>query len=300
MKWAKIRILAVAASIICSASNLHSEEIKGEVFIVTKGGDNKRLGRVSVRVLDFSTAAASVVKKSQAAAEILPQLRAMKEKAKADSDKVDILSAEHKERFQTYLDWLCVTSYYGSGRFYFADLPDPIAETKTDSDGKYSVTVPAPGQYALAAVAERTIGSSEEHYYWLISVTVKSGSATDGTLSNDNLASANSNESMITTCSPTLEADNAVKGAKIAVRMVAKLKEPVRAAAQPLPPQSTPKPKSAKEAQDMAVRKYPDLGVAGSALNRAFLAKVQQYKAARSAIFDDPAWPLIIAEECAH
>lgn len=280
MKWAKIRVWAVAAAFICSAGNaVQAEEINGEVFIVTKGGDNKRLGRVSVRVLDLATTAALVAKKVEVSADLLPRLRAMKEKAKADADKASFSNPEHKERFQTYLDWLCVTSFYASGRYFCADLPAPIAEGKTDSDGKYSIAVPGPGQYAVAAIAQRTIGSDEEHYYWLVSVDVKAGGPTSATLSNDNLASAQSSESIIRTCSPALEADNAVKGAKIATQMIAKLNEPeppkmpVAVAVAPMP-----SPKTVQEAQELAVKKFPDIGVAGSKLNRAFLDRVQQYR----------------------
>ncbi|MDR3403952.1 MAG: hypothetical protein P4L99_15755 [Chthoniobacter sp.] len=46
------------------------------------------------------------------------------------------------------------------------------------------------------------------------------------------------------------------------------------------------------EAQAEAVRRYPQLGVAGSPLNRAFVEKYQSLKASNSSDLQDPVWPL--------
>ena len=59
-------------------------------------------------------------------------------------------------------------------------------------------------------------------------------------------------------------------------------------------------PVSAEEAaQRRAVARYPELGVAGSPLNREFLRRVQQYRAERPDFFANPEWPTELARECA-
>ena len=58
-------------------------------------------------------------------------------------------------------------------------------------------------------------------------------------------------------------------------------------------------PAASASAQMEAVKKYPPLGVAGSAFNREFLARTQRARAETPGLFDDPAWPLALADELA-
>jgi len=53
-------------------------------------------------------------------------------------------------------------------------------------------------------------------------------------------------------------------------------------------------------AQAEAMRRYPDLGIAGSPLNRAFLEKYQSLKAGNSPDLQDPAWPLHLTRKIAN
>jgi hypothetical protein len=43
--------------------------------------------------------------------------------------------------------------------------------------------------------------------------------------------------------------------------------------------------------------KFPDLAVRNSALNREFLRRYQVYQQSNQAYFQDPEWPLHLAEE---
>jgi hypothetical protein len=64
--------------------------------------------------------------------------------------------------------------------------------------------------------------------------------------------------------------------------------------------QAAPRTWTEAEAKAEAVRRYPQLGVANSQMNRAFLARYQQMKANNPAFFSDSAWPLRLAEEVAR
>jgi hypothetical protein len=53
-------------------------------------------------------------------------------------------------------------------------------------------------------------------------------------------------------------------------------------------------------AQKEAMRRYPQLAVANSPMNHAFIAKYKQLKASNSDYLRDPGWPLRLAEEVAQ
>lgn len=54
---------------------------------------------------------------------------------------------------------------------------------------------------------------------------------------------------------------------------------------------------TAAEAQQEAVRRYPEIGVAGSKLNTEFVARYKRYQQERPDFIRDPSWPLRLAEE---
>ncbi len=63
-----------------------------------------------------------------------------------------------------------------------------MADTKTDADGKFSLSVPAGNTYVILAKASREVGDDTECYYWIQDVDLTR--ANDGLsimLSNDNL-----------------------------------------------------------------------------------------------------------------
>lgn len=53
-------------------------------------------------------------------------------------------------------------------------------------------------------------------------------------------------------------------------------------------------------AQKEAMRRYPQLGVANSPMNRAFVARYEQIKAKDPSYLRDPSWPLQLADEVAQ
>jgi hypothetical protein len=78
------------------------------------------------------------------------------------------------------------TRQFDSGISYFYKLPIPIRTTKTDSDGKFRLLVPASDRYAIAATVSRLGGDDAEQYYWLIQIDPKDGRNQKFMLSNDN------------------------------------------------------------------------------------------------------------------
>jgi hypothetical protein len=74
---------------------------------------------------------------------------------------------------------------------------------------------------------------------------------------------------------------------------------PTPAASSPPPPAPDQHFATVADAQKEALRRYPDLGVAGSRFNAGFVALYARYKQERPALFQDPSWPLQIAETVA-
>ncbi len=78
--------------------------------------------------------------------------------------------------------------------WYFRDLPPSVAQTTTDSEGKFVLSVPT-GEYAIAATASRDIVGETETYHWLVKVNVNKEKQTV-TLSNVNLTTSGSPDSL--------------------------------------------------------------------------------------------------------
>ena len=65
--------------------------------------------------------------------------------------------------------------------------------------------------------------------------------------------------------------------------------------------QEVPAPPAASASmQAEAVRKYPALRVAGSAFHREFLARLQRCRVEKPEVFQDPSWPVTLADEVAR
>jgi hypothetical protein len=88
------------------------------------------------------------------------------------------------------------SEYLPSPQLFFELLPArPVATTKSDSDGKFTMELPRPGEMVLGATTDRKLLKSTEHYYWMVKVTPEA--ETSITLSNDNLADSGSPQSLI-------------------------------------------------------------------------------------------------------
>ena len=78
----------------------------------------------------------------------------------------------------------------------FADVPNSDMKATTDAEGRFSMKVPAKGRFAIAARAQRSVVGSTEHYYWLIWVSLDGEKSKQVMLSNNNLMSAESKDSV--------------------------------------------------------------------------------------------------------
>ena len=79
---------------------------------------------------------------------------------------------------------------------YFVDLSAPVSTAKTDADGRFKLTVPDEQDIALLASSSRTILDRVERYFWVVRLAPHDTSIT---LSNDNLTTSGSEDSLLKT-----------------------------------------------------------------------------------------------------
>jgi hypothetical protein len=297
------------------------------MFIRTNGGDNIKLSLVEVDIYDAKVIEADIEKKQDRAKPILDAFAPIQDelgaaaktaddaashasdaeiaaigtdgadKASADSTAARAVADKADAANEQLLN---ESGYLVSTIYYFADLPQPLQSTKTDADGKFEFDVP-PGSYVLVAQSSRKAGAdvvgddvipTTEFYNWMVKVDVDSDKTV--MLANDNLSSTESTDSLVHTPDNELGIYSAMDGKSIETleAMVSQLKEHTRQVEMATYEQDP------GLAQKKAVELYPDLGVAGSELNKEFISRMKRYKVEKQDFFSEPDWPIRLAKEC--
>lgn len=141
--------------------------IEGQVFVVTKGRENVKMGAITVSIYksaDFSSALAA------AAARIAPELFEINEQvARCDREiKVAEISRLSSESYKTRREHLLASikrKYQGvwSGLRQI----EPLAEVVTDADGRFKIDTRGEDSVYLFARAQRQVGGATENYIWV-------------------------------------------------------------------------------------------------------------------------------------
>jgi hypothetical protein len=198
-------------------------KISGQIFIATKGGENIKLALVTVFAIPENKMQSyinekksnAIVQKNKLISTIdlprkeLEQAKLATKEAKNYVDSqtgsssfmkaMDVYSLCQKQEFEKLMVVSKIErdiNYFNSIEYYFDSLPSEITKAKTDSDGKFNLSLP-PGKYAITASSHRQAGGVAEYYYWLISVNTKSKNQSI-MLSNDNLHETYCDDCIIT------------------------------------------------------------------------------------------------------
>jgi hypothetical protein len=187
--------------------------LNGEIFIVTSGHESVKLGLVEVLAFQPDSLGRTVqsVKKKLPGEDarfnpVYAQIESLERRAKAAEEEASKAMSAAPDVWKRAFDLSndCGTlavqaklhsSYLKSPGPFFESLPTAIASAKTDSDGKFTITVPRSGETIICAAADRKVGNSSEHYYWI--VKAPPGRKALIALSNDNLATSASPQSVI-------------------------------------------------------------------------------------------------------
>ncbi len=306
-------------------------EINGQVFIVTKGGNSIKLGLVPVAVYERAAIDKFLEEKKKAAAPVVEYFTPWYLKAKEAYENAskagdslnkawmnDISNAglekqyeqakkimrdarDLKERLSGYIE------YTRSGKYLFDGLPPELQHTKTDPDGKFSFTV-QPGSYVLVAVSQREIGDHLEAYFWMVPIGYDADKKTV-MLSNDNLSSSGSGESLVATDDDELSVCVAMKdidGIQGLTKIVDGQKKRQEEEANNAIEADRKRDREASLivfrrnpslAQKKAMELYPALVDKNSPLNIEFVARYKRYQAERMDFFTEPDWPIRLAKE---
>jgi hypothetical protein len=213
-------LAAVCCAAIVGCGGQRDGEINGDVFIVTKGGENFKLGLVTVKAIPAEQIREHIrVKTEKADAETanwkpkVAQCEDEQRQAKNDMDRAErVAFAEFSTRAKKQWDaatdrWsktadrglkmLGEYAPYHAGAYYFQGLPNEIANAKSDADGKFALRLRLNEKFALAAEATRDVGQRTEKYYWLLWVTLDGAASKRVMLSNDNMITSGSPESAL-------------------------------------------------------------------------------------------------------
>lgn len=226
-------ILLILLAVGCS---YRPGELNGEVFIVTKAGENVKLGLVTINAIPEDKIKEYIVKKNTEAKIEIEKLKPEFKKAKIEMENAaeESISAEkessrrymllmksmtrkdknywdeavnisnvksniYNDKQKIYSDLQDKLNYYVSPGFYFKTLPDPITTAKTDSDGRFKISIQRNKRIALAAHASRQVFDHKEEYYWLVWVSPDGEPSKNIILSNDNMTDTGAKDSLITT-----------------------------------------------------------------------------------------------------
>lgn len=207
--------------------------LEGSIFIATKGGENFKLGAVKVLIFPstFMDSVKSIDEQSYRDCESLqPRIDAKKSELEvleksyheykdSDAGKDDCTSmyayAANVSPAKTATNPIAKSYWVANDeleelylklnsfripQYYFSKInSQPLLVTESDAEGKFQVELPLKDDYVLAASADRQIGDKTEKYYWLIKFSFNGAPKRSINLSNNNLTSAGSSESLIHT-----------------------------------------------------------------------------------------------------
>lgn len=185
--------------------------IRGQVFVVTRGGSSVPLGGVVVSLYTHKTIQSLLPTIYQGmAADVLrysTSYMAIKDKedvAYADFNKIkntkSTWSNKQSKAYDAYkkLTEEKMASYYGlmhvtSGDRYYAALPRAFITAQTDASGYFKADISGTSVLVATACASRQIGDTKERYCWFI----KTDGSRDVLMNNHNMFGLDSSDSAI-------------------------------------------------------------------------------------------------------
>lgn len=217
MRTLILMILVVVSSSAMAAKNV---KITGQVFVVTQERENIKLALVEIYAIPEKV----MMKYINARNTIrLEQLKTINTEIKTAYTEINLLEDESRKVVDSYskmsfdnpehkashehweelsliiknkLDALMEpankSDYLTGPGIYFESLPSPITKSKTDADGKFTLSLPV-GKYVIAAKSSRAVYEGDENYYWIVLLNASSPNQSL-MLSNDNLFESECNE----------------------------------------------------------------------------------------------------------
>jgi hypothetical protein len=203
-----VTLLIVAALLSCSDNKTSKIEqnhtISGEVFITTRGGDTIKISGVDISFYARDAVQNAYDEALRAAPADIPDYDeriATWSKLASDFDRLKGEFSGHKRDEmieQARSSWEHVQNIKNAqaewphASYIFTFFPEAEHQTITDSEGRFSISLPS-GDWIAVAESRRSLGRNEERYYWAL--PAKSGKPL--LMTNQNMVTASSPDSAI-------------------------------------------------------------------------------------------------------
>jgi hypothetical protein len=174
-------VVAAFCAILSSCVGIQESRtanLNGEVFIVTQGARNIKLGSVEVKAIPAEAFYAALQERK---GEISKAIQDRYARASNCNDEVSAVREGRTPRGDvSSIMERCLAAF----REYEAIpllLVNPVSSnakaSTTNSEGKFSFKLEKGQKYVVVAFAKRIVGNEEEHYYWLKDVDFGSDDA---------------------------------------------------------------------------------------------------------------------------
>lgn len=188
----------IALCLLCfSISCKRDTVLNGEVFVVTRGAGNYKLGAIQVRAIEADKFRVFLANKQAFSAGELRRLGRRLNELKEQLDRANLSREEALRKARLVPNLLLAQTYLQEAEAKakevrhiqseiddiqsdldemidscFRDLPPAAATAISNADGRFTLRVPS-GRYVIAAHAGRELPNNKtEKYYWLLWVNV--------------------------------------------------------------------------------------------------------------------------------
>lgn len=166
--YSRFVLLAFLVLIALQSSCSSPTELSGEVFIVTRGAGNYKLGAVEVLAIPESQFMEFALGKKSEKEALLTDHKAKINECGTFPGYTRLQEIEYR---------ICQLKAEGIkekiGNLYFTGLPNPAASAITNGDGKFILKLPNRDKYIIVAKASRKTPELTEVYFWFIPFEAK-------------------------------------------------------------------------------------------------------------------------------
>jgi hypothetical protein len=183
------------------------QEIKGEVFITTKGADTKRLSGILIRFYQreklqiyFDHFVPEVAQEANPCPQVINKIQTTIDyladffKKNSGHFTMRMIDEHHekiKREYSLKKKYEILRDAWPHASYYFELLPQAEFETRSDSEGKFEIELPKGDWIIVSEACRKLVEDEDEWYYWTIPVN-KTGR---NMLSNHNLVTSGNPDS---------------------------------------------------------------------------------------------------------
>jgi hypothetical protein len=203
-----IALVSICAISSCSkkstSESSQNVSVSGEIFITTRGGDTIKISGADVRFFSREAVQKAYDEALGTAPSDIPNYDesiATWTKLATDFDRLkgqfsgykrDELTERAKSSWEHVQNLKNAKAEWPHASYIFTFFPEAKFQTLTDSEGRFSISLPQ-GDWVAVAESRRSLGKTEERYYW----TLPAQGGKQLLLTNQNMVTASSSDSVI-------------------------------------------------------------------------------------------------------